>query len=168
MWSTKPSFTFTRCTGCCLALTRFIDFAPVGRYMRTNVWCQRRKVSAVPHLDRRESLSHFHRSIGYEGRCRVVSSHHPVPPPSRRQRQEARCRATHRPVKYQYAQPFWQHTGLGISGRYAEHCLSLRERRAETTTRCSRGRMLRPRHFSGRSRFCKTYATLQDCRHIAA
>ena len=27
--------------------------------------------------------------------------------------------------KYQYARPFWQHTGLGISSRYAEHCLSL-------------------------------------------
>ena len=27
--------------------------------------------------------------------------------------------------KYQYALPFWQHTGLGISSRYAEHCLSL-------------------------------------------
>jgi len=27
--------------------------------------------------------------------------------------------------KVQYARPFWQHTGLGISSRYAEHCLSL-------------------------------------------
>ena len=27
--------------------------------------------------------------------------------------------------KTQYARPFWQHTGLGISSRYAEHCLSL-------------------------------------------
>lgn len=27
--------------------------------------------------------------------------------------------------KFQYARPFWQHTGLGISSRYAEHCLSL-------------------------------------------
>ena len=26
--------------------------------------------------------------------------------------------------KYQYARPFWQHTGLGISSRYAEYCLS--------------------------------------------
>ena len=25
----------------------------------------------------------------------------------------------------QYARPFWSHTGLGISSRYAEHCLSL-------------------------------------------
>jgi len=27
--------------------------------------------------------------------------------------------------KVQYARPFWQHTGMGISSRYAEHCLSL-------------------------------------------
>ena len=27
--------------------------------------------------------------------------------------------------KVQYAKAFWQHTGLGISSRYAEHCLSL-------------------------------------------
>ena len=27
--------------------------------------------------------------------------------------------------KVQYAQPFWRHTGLGISSRYAEYCLSL-------------------------------------------
>lgn len=27
--------------------------------------------------------------------------------------------------KMQYAKPFWQHTGMGISSRYAEHCLSL-------------------------------------------
>lgn len=27
--------------------------------------------------------------------------------------------------KVQYAKPFWQHTGLGISSRYAEHFLSL-------------------------------------------
>ena len=27
--------------------------------------------------------------------------------------------------KMQYARPFWQHTGMGISSRYAEHCLSL-------------------------------------------
>ena len=27
--------------------------------------------------------------------------------------------------KIQYAKPFWQHTGMGISSRYAEHCLSL-------------------------------------------
>lgn len=27
--------------------------------------------------------------------------------------------------KIQYARPFWQHTGMGISSRYAEHCLSL-------------------------------------------
>ena len=26
---------------------------------------------------------------------------------------------------FQHALPFWQHTGLGISSRYAEHCLSL-------------------------------------------
>lgn len=26
--------------------------------------------------------------------------------------------------KIQYAKPFWQHTGLGVSSRYAEHCLS--------------------------------------------
>ena len=26
--------------------------------------------------------------------------------------------------KVQYARPFWQHTGMGISSRYAEHCLS--------------------------------------------
>ena len=25
----------------------------------------------------------------------------------------------------QHAKPFWQHTGMGISSRYAEHCLSL-------------------------------------------
>lgn len=27
--------------------------------------------------------------------------------------------------KIQYAKPFWQHTGMGISSRLAEHCLSL-------------------------------------------
>ena len=27
--------------------------------------------------------------------------------------------------KVQYARPFWQHTGMGISSRYAEYCLSL-------------------------------------------
>lgn len=27
--------------------------------------------------------------------------------------------------KIQYAKPFWQHTGMGISSRYAVHCLSL-------------------------------------------
>lgn len=27
--------------------------------------------------------------------------------------------------KIRYAKPFWQHTGMGISSRYAEHCLSL-------------------------------------------
>lgn len=27
--------------------------------------------------------------------------------------------------KVQYAKPFWQHTGMGISSRYAEHCLTL-------------------------------------------
>lgn len=27
--------------------------------------------------------------------------------------------------KVQYAKPFWQHTGMGISSRYAEYCLSL-------------------------------------------
>lgn len=26
--------------------------------------------------------------------------------------------------KIHYAKPFWQHTGMGISSRYAEHCLS--------------------------------------------
>jgi len=27
--------------------------------------------------------------------------------------------------KIQYAKPFWQHTGMGISSRYAEYCLTL-------------------------------------------